>query len=316
MGKTTPVVSICCITYNHERYIREAIEGFLLQKVSFPIEIIIHDDCSTDKTPDIIKEYWERYPDVIFPIFQIENQFSKGKRIFNIAAKKAQGEYIAVCEGDDYWTDPFKLQKQVDFLQNNDEFSSVAHQSTVKYESSTKADHFFKTNVQDVLETEDLLSDRLFHTASFLFRRKILEGNDIPDNILAGDRYLFLLCSFSGLIKYLTESMCVYRKNASGISSWVTYDLLKKDLNIPFLLSEINTDFPRFRYLSFVHKTLLVYPEKITFDKFLKHYILYFIFSFSEFPSNLKSVPIFTFFLIKRILYNTVSGVNPKRSNK
>jgi len=107
-----PIVSICCITYNHEKYIRDAIEGFLMQKTLFPIEILIHGDASTDKTADIIKEYEVKYPDIIKPIYQTENQFSKGVSISaTYQFPRARGKYIAICEGDDYWTDPHKLQK-------------------------------------------------------------------------------------------------------------------------------------------------------------------------------------------------------------
>ena len=118
------LVSISCITYNHANYIRDTIEGFLIQKINFPIEILIHDDASTDGTEEIIREYEEKYPEIIKPIYGTENQYVKGKRgsrTFNIP--RAHGRYIALCEGDDYWTDPLKLQKQIDFLENNHDFS-------------------------------------------------------------------------------------------------------------------------------------------------------------------------------------------------
>ena len=129
MNGTKPIVSICCITYNHENYIRDAIEGFLMQKTTFPIEIIIHDDASTDKTAEIVKSYAEKHPDLILPILQAENQYSKGIPISTYAYPKARGKYIAFCEGDDYWTDPYKLQKQVDFLESNPDCSWCFHAS-------------------------------------------------------------------------------------------------------------------------------------------------------------------------------------------
>ncbi len=119
-----PLVSISCITYNHEKYIKQCLDGFLMQKTNFDFEILIHDDASTDKTADIIREYEKKYPDKFRCIYQTENQYSKGVR--GIMARfnfpRAQGKYIALCEGDDYWTDPYKLQKQVDFLENNKEY--------------------------------------------------------------------------------------------------------------------------------------------------------------------------------------------------
>lgn len=124
-----PLVSICCITYNHAPYIKECIEGFLMQKTTFPIEILIHDDCSTDGTTEIIKDYEKQYPDLIFPLYEEENQYQKGKAseidLYNY--KRARGKYIAYCEGDDYWTDPLKLQKQVDFMEANPDYSVCFH---------------------------------------------------------------------------------------------------------------------------------------------------------------------------------------------
>lgn len=112
-----PLVSICCIVYNHEPYLRDCLEGFLMQRCSFPFEVLIHDDASQDRSAEIIRAYAARHPEIFKPICQSENQYSKGLKInptFNFP--RAEGEYIALCEGDDYWTDPLKLQKQVDFL--------------------------------------------------------------------------------------------------------------------------------------------------------------------------------------------------------
>lgn len=124
----TPFVSISCITYNHESYIRQAIEGFLMQKTNFPVEILIHDDASTDNTANIIREYEKKYPDTIKPIYQTENQYSrKDGTIGRLQRGRAKGKYYAMCEGDDYWTDPNKLQKQVDFLENHPEYIFCCH---------------------------------------------------------------------------------------------------------------------------------------------------------------------------------------------
>lgn len=115
------VVSIQCLTYNHAPYIRQCLDGFVMQKTNFRFEAIVHDDASTDGTQDIIREYEERYPDIIKPIYQKENQYSKGipGYITNLVSSKCKGKYIAICEGDDYWTDPYKLQKQVDYLESH-----------------------------------------------------------------------------------------------------------------------------------------------------------------------------------------------------
>ena len=121
MEEKNIMVSICCITYNQEKYIKDAIEGFLMQKTNFLFEIIIHDDASTDKTADIIREYQQKYPDKIRTILQKENQYKKGVRNSYTVFKEAKGKYIAFCEGDDYWIDENKLQKQVNYMEEHED---------------------------------------------------------------------------------------------------------------------------------------------------------------------------------------------------
>ena len=136
-NSSEPLVSIDCITYNHEAYIRAALDGFLMQKTDFSFEILVHDDASTDQTANIIRNYEKKYPGIIIPIYQKENQFSKN---INIARQyqfpRARGRYIAICEGDDYWTDPYKLKKQVDFLETNSDYGLVHCNFDKLYEKS------------------------------------------------------------------------------------------------------------------------------------------------------------------------------------
>lgn len=134
-----PLVSICCLTYNHAVFIRKCLDGFLMQKAPSCVpedakmsdwcEILIHDDCSTDGTTEIIKEYEAKYPDLILPLYEEENQYGKGGAgkmdLYNY--KRVRGKYIAYCEGDDYWTEPLKLQKQIDFLESHPEYSCSFH---------------------------------------------------------------------------------------------------------------------------------------------------------------------------------------------
>src|SRR5690625_5413198 len=122
-----PLVSISCITYDHEKFISDAIEGFLMQETTFPVEINIHDDASTDNTAKIVREYEKKYPNVLFNvIYQTENQYSKRDgSIRRIQHGRARGKYYATCEGDDYWIDPLKLQKQFEFLEFNIHFNLV-----------------------------------------------------------------------------------------------------------------------------------------------------------------------------------------------
>lgn len=129
---TTPALSICCVTYNHEKFIGQCIDGFLMQETTFPVEILIHDDASKDATAEIIRAYQARYPHIIKPIFQAENHYSKGiKPNITFNYPRAQGRYIAVCEGDDYWTDPHKLETQVGFLERNPEYVICYHDAKI-----------------------------------------------------------------------------------------------------------------------------------------------------------------------------------------
>lgn len=286
-----PLVSISCITYNHVNYIRECLEGFLMQKTTFPFEILIHDDASTDGTTEIIKEYEEKYPDLIKPIYESENQWCLGRRgsaVFNYPRSK--GKYIALCEGDDYWSNPYKLQRQIDFLEENKEFSACTHQSTVIYEHNELLKHEFEVVNTSVLNLRDLLNGRKFHTASVVFKSEIIKTYLLPQNILSGDRALNLLLASFGPIFFLQETMCVYRKNDESISSTVTCDEMKKDLNMISWITKINPKFPRLHYLSFIHRSIALYSKKISYRNKMKHFTIYFILSFSFFPQNLKEI--------------------------
>ncbi|MGZ0718272.1 glycosyltransferase [Pseudomonas palleroniana] len=131
-----PVVSVVCVVYNHEHFISQAIESFLCQETNFPYEIVIHDDASTDKTFDVISQYCEQYPDRIKYVRQPDNVYSQGARIFDTAIAFASGEFIALCEGDDFWTDPKKLQLQYDLLVTNPDMGAVFGDANVYYQAS------------------------------------------------------------------------------------------------------------------------------------------------------------------------------------
>jgi glycosyltransferase involved in cell wall biosynthesis/GNAT superfamily N-acetyltransferase len=222
--KDNIVVSICTVTYNHEKYIHNAIEGFLMQKTTFPLEILIHDDASTDKTADIIRKYEEKYPDIIKPIYQTENQYQKGQTISPVYQwPRAKGKYIAPCEGDDYWTDPYKLQKQFDFLEANEDYSACFHNAEVLRENGEKT-LFHKTPIKDTYNFNEIITGWFVPTASLLFRNKPILHETMSDfakyKIVSGDRLLLALLGDLGKIKYMPESMSVYRKHEGGISSW------------------------------------------------------------------------------------------------
>lgn len=155
-----PMVSIMCLTYNQEKYVRETLDGFLMQVTDFPFEIYIHDDCSTDGTPDIIKEYQEKYPMLIRVCIEKENQYQKGSTmITEISVPYMKGKYIAYCEGDDFWIDPQKLQKQVDFLENNPDYKMCYTNFHICNETSHITQKDLMTNEPEKYPTEYTLEE-------------------------------------------------------------------------------------------------------------------------------------------------------------
>lgn len=231
-----PKLSILCITYNHEKFIRQTLDSFVMQKTNFPFEVLVHDDASTDKTADIIREYEKKYPDIIRPIFQKENQFSKGIDVMrHFVFPKIQGEYVAICEGDDFWTDENKLQKQVDFLEKNPKMSVCFHPVRVFWEDGSHPESIFPTPDfrfnKEVLFLEDLLKHNFIQTNSVVYRWRLKGKEDlVPDGILPGDYFLHLLHAQVGLIGFLPDVMSAYRRHAGGTwtGAGVTDDWFKR----------------------------------------------------------------------------------------
>lgn len=212
----TPLVSICSITYNHAPFIRQCLDGFLMQQCNFPIEIIINDDCSTDGTTEIIREYAEKYPDKIFPIFHEENLYSQGVR--GMAQKfvypKARGKYIALCEGDDYWIDPLKLQKQVDFLESHPECSLCCH--AVKFVSFNGMDNPLRN--KSLSEGFYRHGDISIATGSAVVKSVCAKSAPVHPGLRVGDDVLWLSCATKGTFYYMQDEMGVYRLHAGSWS--------------------------------------------------------------------------------------------------
>ena len=211
----TPLVTICCITYNHAAYIRECLNGFLMQETNFKFEVVIHDDASTDETQSIIKEYCEKYPNVFSPIFQHVNQYSRGIKsiIQTFCVPKFRGKYIAMCEGDDYWIDPYKLQKQVNFLESHPDYG-MCYTKVKRYNQQNKKyiDVWGGANeTMDKLLIENTIPTltAVFHKA--IYDKYLTEIHPSKRGWLMGDYPIWLYFAQNSKIKFINETTGVYR---------------------------------------------------------------------------------------------------------
>ena len=221
-----PLVSISCITYNHEKYISDALDSFLMQKTDFDFEILIHDDASTDRTADIIRDYERRYSNIIKAIYQTENQYTKviDRMFYTFNDSRAICKYIALCEGDDYWTDPYKLQKQVDYMIKNPECSMCIHSADlVDVDKKLQGIEYRPYKESRIVSIDDLIigGGNFCATASIMYYSKIFK--DPPEFFMeahVGDFPLQLILASKGQVYYIDESMCVYRVGVPG--AWTT----------------------------------------------------------------------------------------------
>ena len=214
MAYSDIILSIKCNTYNHEPYIAQCLEGFVMQKTNFQFEVLVHDDASTDKTADIVHDYERRYPDVIKPIYEIENQWSKHDgSLTRIQNSRIKGKYIAICEGDDYWTDPNKLQKQVDFMEANPEYGMCYTQVRVFLQQEKCIDGV----LGDCFESFDsLLKKNVIPTLSVCMRTiqyfSYLEDvHPEKRGWLMGDYPIWLWISYNSKVKFMPFVSGVYR---------------------------------------------------------------------------------------------------------
>jgi len=247
------VLSICCVTYNHEKYIRQCLDGFVMQKTNFEFEILVHEDASTDTTANILKEYELKFPHLFRCVYQTENQFLKQNTLVNILFKMAKGKYIALCEGDDYWTDPVKLQKQVDFLEGNDRYGLVytnyrklidkdVYENDKEFRSYQNLDGYFRDGCPFLFTGSWLMKNEI---RSLLFR-------DIKYANLPGD--VQILCHVLGSkykVHYLNEITGVYRTLEESASH--------------SLVNNKDKDFALVKYL-----LLMKYKNQITKHTFTK----------------------------------------------
>lgn len=271
MGYTRPKVSVCVPTYNHELFIRETIDGILMQKTDFVYEIVIGDDASTDNNQSIIREYMAQHPRLFNAFLHEENQGPKEPKEFagrnNVLGiiKACTGDYVALCEGDDYWTDPLKLQKQFDFMEAHKNYMICHHNMRVIYEDNSP-EHFFNTEDQKNNSTiQDILQDNWFMATASIFYRNYFRDHGFVEwhsRAAAGDWALVIQLAAHGDIHYLPEAMGVYRKHREGLSN------LQSATNVGFLknrrqmFADVN-EWLDFRYDATTAETIKRYDEQI-----------------------------------------------------
>lgn len=278
-----PLVSISCITFNHAPFIRECLDGFLMQKTNFEFEILIHDDASTDGTKEIILEYASKYPQIIFPLLQTENQYRKGLRgmMARFNFPRSKGKYIALCEGDDFWSDDLKLQKQVNFLEENSDFSMCFHNSNRIYEIEEINKNY------NVVENKDYSIDELFlrwiaPTSSIVFKKEVVSKISevaLDKRILNGDLIIVLSSFDFGKVRGFREFMSSYRIHENGVSQKrLKEDNLKHLLNYVPHYELIREKFPRISKTIFNIKIVDNYISLTTY--YLKRKKIQFLYYF------------------------------------
>ena len=264
------LVSICMVTYNHEKYIAQAIESVLMQKTNFSYELLIGDDFSTDRTREIIIGFQRKFSDRIKLIFHDKNLGPQ--KNFHETYHCCSGKYIALLEGDDYWTDPLKLQKQVDFLEYNPDFIICCHNSKVIYENNPEIVRNLRPDIssqkKEILTIEDQIksvtSSISYHTSSVVFRNVLPKLPSFHLKVLSGDIVLFTLLSQFGNIRYLDEVMSVYRKNNGGITNnYNMASIFKTRIVMNNYLNE---------YFNYKYNILFKETNELLYKKLLMHY--------------------------------------------
>jgi len=270
-----PLVSVAIVTFNHAAYIKKCIDSILSQQTNFLFDILIHDDASTDGTEEIVREYEVNFPDVIKPIYETENQWIKGRKgsiVFNYP--RAQGKYIAFCEGDDYWTDPLKLQKQVKVMEEHHQISLCVHKvnrisATTCYDlepiQPAECSRYF--SIEDVIRG----GGGLFGSNSILFRTSCLEN--YPKFLLEvpiEDYPLVIFMALKGDVFYINSAMSVYRKNVPGSWTMSNSNDPKKVILLRLKLIEMLNkldEHTNFVFTKSIQEKILDYNFRILFHK-------------------------------------------------
>lgn len=232
MSEMSPLVSISCITFNHAPFIRQCLDGFLAQETEFLFEIVIYDDASTDDTVSIVKEYIEKYPELIKPYFNLENQYSKGTRGMNMRFNfpRCAGKYIAFCEGDDFWTDPLKLQKQIDFLEKNPNYSiSCTNYSEVNFNSEITCELAWSgPRLAPVISHQTILETYKPKILTSVFRKEAIKDGmpEVYYKAFNTDNFLCAIATEFGPAGFMNFNSGSYRVHNQGV--WSGQSMIKQ----------------------------------------------------------------------------------------
>lgn len=261
-------VSVVMITYGHEKFIEKAINSVLMQVVDFEVELIVANDKSPDNTDLVIQHILRNHPKASWINYINRNENLNIMPNFMDAMNQCNGEYIAICEGDDYWIDPLKLQKQVDFLESNPEYSMSCHNAEIIYENSDKKPIIFsKNSISYDISMQTIVEKWVIPTASMVFRREhVVNLPEWFNKIYSGDFSLALLLRHSGKIRFFNDIMSVYRIDFSGSSASATYG--KRGIFVfnqhISLLNYFNT-YTTFKYAIIIEKRISQIKEELRF---------------------------------------------------
>ncbi len=294
-----PLVSVATIAYNVGLFLEECIESVLSQRTTFRVELVIGEDCSTDNTLAIALKYQEKYPGIIRVLTHEQNL---GLTPNSIATQNAcRGKYIALLDGDDYWTDSGKLQRQIEFLENQPGYAATGHQAWKIYEDGSPKILFGERCDVDYI-LNDTITHRKFHTSSLVYLKEIWDkAGGIPHGISSNERAMYPMIALAGKIRYFKEPMCVYRLSGANLSSRISHKELETDFAMLPWLKGLDARFPVSRFRSFLHLCCYTYGKRIPFFPLLKHYICFIFYSFSYFPKNLGDVKWGTLFYFRRL---------------
>ncbi|WP_375586216.1 glycosyltransferase family 2 protein [Cyclobacterium xiamenense] len=247
LSEEEPLVSVCVISYNHEKFIETALAGILRQRVAFNVQLVISDDCSSDQTPQLIQKMSENLDSKVAVEVYCQSKNLGVIGNFMFALKKCTGKYIAICEGDDFWTDEEKLALQAALLEENPELAGSFHKVKVRYEGKPYLTGEYGRGVPSILTTKDLISEKsLMHTSSLFFRREALVFPDWYPTMLSGDFALASILSAYGAFSRIDRYMSTYRVHETGITNSHAYNRDNIDLKIR-IVTHLN-EFHDFRY--------------------------------------------------------------------